>query len=300
MTLELDTRQRAMLQEMGVTVWLPKPVPELVHAAPVNKPHAPPVGMNATKIVATNNHSTPTTAAFYSKTEQKAAIQAAQPPQNAAQPLQSTGQLPEGIAVMDWPALQGAVAGCTACGLCRGRKQTVFGAGQPQARWMVVGEAPGEAEDASGEPFVGQAGKLLDNMLRALGLHRNADGAKGGGVYITHILKCRPSADRNPEPAELAQCAPYLQRQIALVQPRMILALGRQAAQAVLQASMPEAADLPLGKLRGRVHLCEVGDVRIPVVVSYHPAYLLRNPPEKARAWADLCLALQTVKNFGN
>jgi len=202
------------------------------------------------------------------------------------------------IATLDWPALRSAVAGCRACTLCEGRQQTVFGVGHTRAQWMVVGEAPGRQEDEQGEPFVGAAGQLLDAMLRALALSRadsadSADSAvhsdQAGGlgpaqqVYIANTLKCRPPGNRNPEPAEMAQCEPFLMRQIALVQPRIILAMGRFAVQALLRSTEP------IGKLRGRVHRYQ----GVPLVVTYHPAYLLRNLPDKARAWEDLCLAAQ-------
>ena len=175
---------------------------------------------------------------------------------------------------MDWDTLQASVAQCRACGLCKSRKNTVFGVGDRQAQ---------------GEPFVGQAGKLLDNMLKAIGLSRSVEGAKDGqaGVYIANTLKCRPPGNRNPEPVELTTCAPYLVRQVALVQPRIILAMGRFAVQSLLQTTEP------IGKLRGRVHQYQ----GVPVVVTYHPAYLLRNPADKAKAWADLCLALKTVQD---
>ena len=186
---------------------------------------------------------------------------------------------------MDWEALRAAVAGCQACGLCQSRKNTVFGVGDTQARWLVVGEAPGENEDLQGEPFVGQAGQLLDNMLKAIGLNRQATGE--ASVYIANVLKCRPPANRNPGPEEVLQCEPYLRRQVELLQPQIILALGRFAAQSLLQASVPDVAGIPLGKLRGQVY--RYGGV--PVIVSYHPAYLLRTPQDKAKAWADLCLA---------
>jgi len=191
---------------------------------------------------------------------------------------------------LDWDALQTSVASCQACGLCQSRTRTVFGTGDPQARWMVVGEAPGEHEDQQGEPFVGQAGQLLDNMLKAMRLHRGATGPQG--VFITNVLKCRPPSNRNPTPQEVLQCEPFLRQQVALVQPRVILALGRFAAQSLLQQSLPEVASLPLGKLRGQVHHYQ----GVPVVVSYHPAYLLRAPEDKAKAWADLCLAMDTFK----
>ena len=196
--------------------------------------------------------------------------------------------LPPGVDQMDWETLQATVAQCQACGLCKTRKNTVFGVGDRGAQWMVIGEAPGENEDLQGEPFVGQAGKLLDNMLKAIGLNRAVEGEKDGqhGVYIANTLKCRPPGNRNPEPAELQTCAPYLERQVALVQPKIILAMGRFAVQSLLQTTEP------IGKLRGRVHQYQ----GVPVVVTYHPAYLLRNPADKAKAWADLVLALQTVR----
>ena len=189
---------------------------------------------------------------------------------------------------MDWDALQAAVAGCRACALCEHRQRTVFGVGPivaapgqaPRVDWMVVGEAPGENEDRQGEPFVGQAGKLLDNMLRAIGLERHSN------VFIANVIKCRPPGNRNPEPEEVAQCEPYLRRQVELVRPRIILAMGRFAVQSLLQTTDA------IGKLRGRVHHYH----GVPLVVTYHPAYLLRNLPDKAKAWEDLCLALETLK----
>lgn len=190
-----------------------------------------------------------------------------------------------GIDQMDWPALRAAVAGCRACGLCESRTQTVFGVGHVQARLMIVGEAPGEQEDRQGEPFVGQAGKLLDNMLRAIGLSRAAEGPPERCVFIANTLKCRPPRNRNPDPSETAQCAPFLSRQIELVRPRLLLAMGRFAAQSLL------ATDEPIGRLRGRVHRWR----DTPVVVTYHPAYLLRTLADKARAWDDLCLALSIL-----
>lgn len=190
-----------------------------------------------------------------------------------------------GVAAMDWRALRAAVAACTACALCESRRNTVFGVGHQQAHWMIVGEAPGEQEDDRGEPFVGKAGQLLDNMLAALGLSRAAEGEPAERVFIANVLKCRPPGNRNPMPDEVARCAPFLERQVALLRPRLILALGRFAVNALL------ASDEPIGRLRGRVHRYR----GVPVVVSYHPAYLLRNPADKARAWDDLCLARETM-----
>ena len=189
-----------------------------------------------------------------------------------------------GIDEMDWPALRETVATCTACKLCKGRKQTVFGVGNTSAFWMIVGEAPGEREDIQGEPFVGKSGQLLDNMLRAIGLTRG-EAPPEQQVYIANSVKCRPPGNRNPEPDELAQCEPFLIRQVALVKPKIILAMGRFAVQSLLRSSEP------IGKLRGRVHHYQ----GVPLIVTYHPAYLLRNMADKARAWDDLCLALETV-----
>jgi DNA polymerase len=186
---------------------------------------------------------------------------------------------------MDWPALREAVVNCTACKLCTGRRQTVFGVGNLRAHWMVVGEAPGEQEDRQGEPFVGKSGQLLDNMLRVIGLTR-ADADAATQVYIANTLKCRPPGNRNPEPDELAQCEPFLIRQVELVQPRIILAMGRFAVQSLLRSSEP------IGRLRGRVHRYQ----GVPLIVTYHPAYLLRNLEDKAKAWDDLCLALATAR----
>lgn len=171
-----------------------------------------------------------------------------------------------------WDDLAQRVASCTQCGLHTTRTQTVFGVGNKAAQWMVIGEAPGADEDRQGEPFVGRAGKLLNEMLRAIGLPREQ-------VYIANVLKCRPPGNRDPSPDEVAQCEPYLQQQVALVQPKIILAVGRIAAQNLLKT------DIPIGRLRGRRF--EYGD-GIPLIVTYHPAYLLRSPTEKRKAWDDL------------
>ena len=209
-------------------------------------------------------------------------------------------QRPEGIDQMDWSALHSTVSGCQACTLCGSRQNTVFGVGAPalegqapQVDWLIVGEAPGENEDLQGEPFVGQAGKLLDNMLGAMKLSRTGERtAEGGGVYIANVLKCRPPGNRNPKPEEVAQCLPYLERQVALLKPKMILAMGRFAVQALLRDTVPEVETTPLGKLRGRVYQFQ----NLPVVVTYHPAYVLRNLPEKSKVWADLCLAMAHLR----
>jgi uracil-DNA glycosylase len=204
----------------------------------------------------------------------------------AVRPSGSAGSARDEIAVMSWDTLQHVVSGCTACALSRSRKQTVFGVGHPQAHWLLVGEAPGAEEDARGEPFVGQAGRLLDNMLASIGLSRSAEDP-ATAVYIANVLKCRPPGNRNPEPAEVAQCEPFLHRQIALLNPRVVLVMGRFAAQSLL------ATEASIASLRGRMHQIEVAGRKVPVVVTYHPAYLLRNLADKAKSWADLCLARQ-------
>jgi len=184
------------------------------------------------------------------------------------------------VATLDWDALEARVSACEQCRLCEKRTNTVFGVGDRAADWMLIGEAPGENEDKQGEPFVGQAGKLLDSMLRALSL------ARGENVYIANVVKCRPPGNRNPEADEVAQCEPYLQRQVALLKPKLIIALGRVAAQNLLKT------DASISSLRGRVHRYE----NVPVIVTYHPAYLLRTLPDKAKAWVDLCLAHDTYR----
>lgn len=188
------------------------------------------------------------------------------------------------ILSLDWEPLARHVANCTACTLCERRTQTVFGVGDQQAEWLFVGEGPGEQEDLQGEPFVGQSGRLLDNMLRALGVSRQRN------VYIANVVKCRPPGNRDPEPEEVAQCAPYLQRQIALLKPRLIVVLGKVAAHRLL------STDVPVSRLRGQVH----DYAGIPVVVTYHPSYLLRSPNEKAKAWDDLCFAYNVHARSGD
>jgi DNA polymerase len=298
MSLDLDKRQRAMLREMGVRLWQPPPA-----ATPAQ------VAMDS---VAADAHPARADARFDAEVQRPPAAPApAQRPAQAAPvpaarapvaPAAGLQPRPAGIELMAWPALQAAVAGCRACTLCTSRKNTVFGVGPeageaaPVVDWLIVGEAPGEMEDLAGEPFVGQAGKLLDNMLLALRLQRGNDDALRPGVakniFITNVLKCRPPANRNPDPAEVAQCEPYLKRQVELLQPKMILALGKFAAQSLLQDSVPDVQKIPLGKLRGQLH----SYLGVPVVVSYHPAYLLRSLHDKAKAWDDLCLAMTQLK----
>jgi uracil-DNA glycosylase family 4 len=189
---------------------------------------------------------------------------------------------------MGWDELERAVAGCTACGLCKGRSKTVFGVGDHASQWMVIGEAPGAEEDLRGEPFVGQAGRLLDSILSACGLGRTASGRTG--VYIANVVKCRPPGNRNPEPEEAARCEPYLRRQIELLRPRVILLMGRVAAQAML------GTDASIASLRGHAHRIDVAGASVPVIVTYHPAYLLRNLADKAKVWADMCLAREVFE----
>ena len=185
------------------------------------------------------------------------------------------------VPATDFDELREQVQQCTACGLCQGRRHAVFGMGARPARWMVIGEAPGEQEDRQGLPFVGRSGQLLDAMLGAVGMSREKD------VFIANVIKCRPPGNRNPKPEEIAACSPYLKRQIELIRPERILVLGRFAAQTLL------GTDATIGSLRGRQHVWATDDgLNIPVIVSYHPAYLLRSPIEKARAWQDLQLAL--------
>ena len=183
------------------------------------------------------------------------------------------------IARLEWREFAADVDACTACGLCRTRHRSVPGVGDPNADWLFVGEAPGAEEDARGEPFVGQAGRLLDNMLAALGMNRERN------VYIANVLKCRPPNNRAPEPAEADACRPYLERQMALLQPKLIVALGKSAASLLL------GTDATIASLRGRVHQYR----GVPLIVTYHPAYLLRSLPDKAKAWEDLLLARRTV-----
>ena len=215
----------------------------------------------------------------------------AEPVEAAAAPsapaLSALAPAPEGRDpgwVEQWEALRGEVLRCTLCSLHAGRTQGVFGVGNPQAEWMVIGEAPGAEEDRRGEPFVGCAGQLLDAMLRAIGLSRARN------VYIANVLKSRPPNNRDPRPEEVAACLPYLRRQIELVRPRLLLAVGRIAAQNLL------GTEQSLSRLRGRVH--QFGELNTPLVVTYHPAYLLRNPADKRKAWEDLKFARSVFRQL--
>lgn len=188
---------------------------------------------------------------------------------------------PGAVANAGWDELRSLVAACRACGLCKQRKQAVFGVGAQSGPWMFVGEGPGADEDEQGEPFVGQAGRLLDSMLAAIGCRRGAD------TYIANVVKCRPPGNRTPTAEEAAACAPYLDRQIELVAPKLIVALGKSAVVRLL------GTEASVASLRGRVHRYR----GIPVVVTYHPAYLLRSLPEKAKAWEDLVFARRELRS---
>ncbi|MDO8447226.1 MAG: uracil-DNA glycosylase [Rhodoferax sp.] len=293
MSLDLDQRQRAMLQEMGVRVWLPEAVADVGLAAEVagseEETETETAAAIAIEIIAIEAINTGATAS-------KAPDSRVPDRREPAPPVAPAG-LSDGIAGMDWPTLAQTVANCQACALRTGRRAPVFGAADAeaprQADWLVVGEPPDEAEERQGAPFADQAGQLLDNMLKALGVSRRGGTAsRASAAYVTNVVKCRPAVVRNPDAQELAACENYLRREVALVQPKVILAMGRFAAQALLQGSLPEVASIPLGKLRGQIYRYH----GIPVVVSYHPGYLLRTQQDKARAWADLCLALELTQ----
>lgn len=290
MSLDLDHRQRALLQEMGVHVWWPQAAPEVepepaVALAPqVQAPPVPPAQPMAAPQVA------PSAIEALARSAVSVSGRAPGPQASPLAPL--AGE----VAAMDWARLSQTVTDCQACKLCVGRRAPVF----PQAfapapaDWLVVSDPPDEAEERAGMPFVEHSGQLLDNMLRAVGVRRqDAQGlATGAGVaYLTHVAKCRPASPRSPVATDLAACEAYLQREIALVQPKVILVMGRFAIQTVLREHLAAQGNLPLGKLRGHVYRYQ----GISVVVSYHPVSLLRTPSDKARAWADLCLAQEAA-----
>jgi len=278
MALELDTRQRAMLQEMGVHVWLPDvaAAPVVVQSLPADVvpalPSTPVVQERAARPVAASAAarvpSTPTAAPAANRL--------------AGEPLALQG--------LDWAELAQAAANCQACGLCAGRKHSTLRAPATptQVDWLVVGDPPDEDEDRLAQPFAEQAGVLLDNMFKAAGASRS--GVARTGAHLSNVVKCRPPPGRLPQAAELAQCAQYLQREVELVQPKVIVAMGRFAAQLLLEEHPQEAA-LPLGRQRGRVYRYR----GIAVVVTYHPKVLLRASADKAKAWADLCLAMDVL-----
>ena len=243
----VDARQAAYLQALGVDVYVPRSSP-------------------------------PWEAGIAAEADVPAVPAAPVPPPVVATRAPAAALQPDIAANLDWEQLRAAVAACQRCELHATRTQTVFGVGNPRARWMFIGEAPGAEEDKQGEPFVGRAGQLLTSMIRALGLRRE-------DVFIANVLKCRPPDNRDPRPSEAVSCRGFLERQVALVNPTLIIAVGRIAAQNLL------ATETPIAKLRGKVH--SFGAQAWPVVVTYHPAYLLRSPGEKRKSWQDLLHARQ-------
>lgn len=258
MMSSLDQRQRAMLAEMGVRVWLPS------HADTVTTPIAP------------NPPANPVV-----------------PPTTPAKARDTSAQDVSGL---DWTQLKTAAAQCRACGLCEHRQQSVFSDIDPpsgqRTDWLIVGDAPNDAESRSGKPFAGPGLALFDAMLQAMGLQREAPGTPQETVVLVTALKCQPPTQRNPHAEEMAHCRHFLTQQIALTQPRMILAMGQMAAWAVLHDDIAGVPDIPLGKLRGQLHHAHGK----PVVVTYHPEYLIRKPMDKAKAWHDLCLAMHHMR----
>ncbi|HWX00538.1 uracil-DNA glycosylase [Collimonas sp.] len=292
------TRRSVFLDEIGLgPIWLRRErVPASNEAAPELADVSPPaaVALAAQLPVVAMSEAEPQPAAVLAPAAVASARDAAPSAWaedgavNSAPPAPATAiSLLQSPAAMDWPQLQTAVAECTACGLCRGRKNTVFGVGDSKARWLFIGEGPGRNEDIQGEPFVGPAGKLLDNILLAMGL------ARGQNAYIANIVKCRPTdengRDRPPAADEVAACMPYLQRQIELIQPTVLVALGKTAALSLLGLD----PSTPVSKLRGSVHRY----AERPLIVTYHPAYLLRQLADKGKVWSDLCLAMSTYAN---
>jgi uracil-DNA glycosylase family 4 len=263
----VEARKAAYLSVLGVDVYVPRPTPPLPSEIPaaVVARVAPP-GVTTGEADVATRVSPPRSA-----------------PPRPAEPAKSPAKL-RPVALdrpgqgLDWPALRATVAACERCALHATRTQTVFGVGDPRARWMFIGEAPGMEEDRQGEPFVGRAGQLLNSMIRALGFARQ-------DVYIANVLKCRPPGNRDPRPEEAVACRSYLERQVELVNPTIVIAVGRIAAQDLL------ATETPIAKLRGKVHT--FGARNWPLVVTYHPAYLLRSPGEKRKAWQDLLFAQQ-------
>ncbi len=272
-------RRDAILREMGLApLWRlrgAEPVEDVVPEAPAFVPELVPEPVVDAPVVAPTPPRQPVPLARFAP---PVAVPVEAPADEPVRRAAPAGDL----AGLGWDDLEARIRECDACALCKRRKQAVPGVGDRQADWLFVGEGPGAEEDERGEPFVGQAGRLLDNMLASIGI------ARGNDVYIGNAVKCRPPNNRTPETDELAACFPYLERQIALIKPKLIVALGRPAAQALLNQEVRIAA------ARGK--LFAFGD--IPVVVTYHPAYLLRNLADKAKAWEDLCFARATMKRL--
>ncbi len=279
----LEERRRHHLKAMGITPWRERGgAAEAEPAEPAEEPQAEAPGDVPESIVELETTHTsqqpPLDESPIVEPAETTATEPDQVPSVEAEKPQATD-----IATLDWPALRERVSECSLCPeLVANRSQTVFGVGNTQADWLIIGEAPGADEDAQGEPFVGRAGQLLNLMLQAVGKRREE-------VYIANVLKCRPPNNRDPHVDEAAHCQPYLRRQIELIQPKLILLVGRIAAHHLLQV------ETPIGKLRGQVHELE----GIPVVVTYHPAYLLRSPGEKRKSWEDLKLAMRIVQEDG-
>ncbi|MBT3066970.1 uracil-DNA glycosylase [Rhodoferax sp. U11-2br] len=327
MSLDLDTRQRAMLAEMGVHVWWPDntaPDEVLAQAAaadlqadsdrhhdlenaapsPDSERAGGQIHPQAAAPQPSSARSAPPAATAPPAAPEHPANQRPTPPARARQAPSGPAPtaltpLPPGIETMDWPTLQATVVACQACAMCLGRRGPVLAAPPDSLRadWLVLGEPPDDAQERAGEPFVDDAGLLLDNMLKAVGVQRHQTGLAEENnpaqtAYLSLVLKCRPVVPTTPDTQALADCAHYLRREIALVQPKVILAMGRLAMQVLLSQDHPQGLKLPLGKLRGQVWHYQ----GVPVVVTYPPAYLLRNPLDKARAWEDLCLAAEVAQ----
>ena len=329
MPLALDTRQRAMLLEMGVRVWLPGTdfaladaggLPVAVSAAQASNAGALRAGAGSTaphrdsgasaaqglsSAVAAARTNASTNALQYAATTSRMGTGTGPGATNTSRLGTGTATNTDSalsrrdgandlsqLATLDWDALARTAADCQACGLCAGRSHSMLHAhAGRRARWMVVGDPPNEEEDAAGQPFTGEDGLLLSNMLKAVGATRGALAPGLEAAYVTAVSKCRPPQGRVPQPAELAQCAAYLQREIALVQPAVILAMGRFANQVLLQAH-PQDAALPLDRQRGKFYRYQ----GVPVLVTYTPQALRRRPADKAKAWADLCLAMDLLQ----
>ena len=287
----MSLSRKAMLDEMGISPqWVLRDAPTVARQAspeaalPPAQPVPPPPAQPAARPVRAMSPALTAPPSAPPPSPQEILPDEVTPTSKTAQ----TPQMPQTaqIAQMDWETLNRTIRTCQTCGLCAARKQAVPGVGDENADWLFIGEGPGAEEDARGEPFVGQAGKLLDAMLAAIDLQR------GANVYIANAVKCRPPGNRTPEMTEMAACRPYLQRQIALIQPRLIVLLGKTAAQSIL------GTDETLSRLRGRVFTYRDGETEIPLLVSYHPAYLLRNLPDKSKSWEDLCRARALMKKL--
>lgn len=300
MSLDLDTRRRAMLQEMGLRVWLPAPA-----VAPVAA-QASPLAERVTSVAQVApqpTHEKIAARAITTRAGAEFGLKSSTFQEIQAEAVGVAGvRAGAEVADLAWPALAQAIGACQACALCDGRRAAVLAAPDaPQrADWLVVSEPPDDADEQAGAPLAGAPGQLLDNMLKALGLSRHASAtdaaAQAAGAataaYLTSVVRCRPAQPRNPSLAELAICEQYLRREVALVQPKIILALGRFAAQSLLQGSVPDLAGSPLGQLRGQIYHYQ----GVPVIVSYPPSYLLRSPQNKGRAWVDWCRAQAVLR----